>query len=65
MTNIQLHFAPTAADAGPACASCSGPTRLVGVEPHPTKADTDLRTYQCMACQEMQASVVPATQLHA
>jgi len=57
MTNIQLNIAPTVAAAGPACASCSGPTRLVGIEPHPTRDHTDLRTYQCMACQEMQAEV--------
>ena len=38
---------------------CDAPTRLVGIEPHPTRAHTDLRTYQCLACDHMQAAVVP------
>jgi hypothetical protein len=44
---------------GPACTKCAGRTRLVGIEPHPTKAHTDLRTYECRACDAMQAQVVP------
>lgn len=38
---------------------CDAPTRLIGIEPHPTKARTDLRTYQCLACDHMQAAVIP------
>lgn len=49
----------TPADAmGPACTKCAGRTRLTGIEPHPTEAHTDLRTYQCMACDAVQAKVV-------
>jgi len=44
---------------GPACAKCGGPVRLTGIEPHPTKAGTDLRTYQCLACDHVQAAMVP------
>ena len=45
----------------PACTECSGPTRLTGIEPHPTRPHTDLRTYQCLACDAVQAVVVPIT----
>jgi hypothetical protein len=48
-------------EAGPDCARCRGSTRLVGIEPHPTKAHTDVRTYQCRACEHLQAVVVPLT----
>ena len=44
---------------GPACSQCRGPTRLTGIEPHPTQPHTDLRTYQCLICNGVQASVVP------
>lgn len=44
---------------GPACTKCAGRTRLTGIEPHPTKAHTDLRTFQCMACDAVSAKVVP------
>jgi hypothetical protein len=44
---------------GPACTKCNGPTRLTGVEPHPTEPHTDLRTYQCLACDNVQAKLVP------
>ena len=43
----------------PACSQCRGPTRLTGIEPHPTQPHTDLRTYQCLMCNGVQASVVP------
>jgi hypothetical protein len=46
-------------DVGPACVECGGPTRLVGIEPHPTKMHTDLRTYECVSCQALKAHVVP------
>jgi hypothetical protein len=59
MSTIHFEAAQAATDSGPACASCSGPTRLIGIEPHPTRAQTDLRTYQCMACEHVQANVVP------
>ena len=44
---------------GPACTKCGGPVRLTGIEPHPTKAGIDLRTFQCLACDHVQAAVVP------
>jgi hypothetical protein len=58
---IRIDVTPHSSDIGPPCASCSGPTRLVGIEPHPTKAKTDLRTYQCLACERVQAEIVPLT----
>jgi len=39
------------------CQSCGGLMRLVGSEPHPVQADTDLLTYSCTACGEFQ--IVP------
>ncbi len=44
---------------GPVCTQCKGPTRLTGIEPHPTQAHTDLRTFQCLVCDAVQAKVVP------
>jgi len=43
----------------PACHECGSPTRLTGIEPHPTQARTDLWTYQCLACDAVQAAVMP------
>jgi len=51
-----LQPAPTQ---GPACEKCGGPMRLTGIEPHPTKAALDLRTFQCLACDHVQAAMVP------
>ena len=45
-------------DLGTACTKCAGRTRLIGIEPHPTKAHTDLHTYECMACNAVQARVI-------
>jgi hypothetical protein len=58
MTTLAFDLAPSP-ESGPRCAHCAGPTRLIGIEPHPTKAHTDLRTYQCIACEHMQAATVP------
>ena len=44
---------------GPMCKACGGPTRLTGIEPHPTEPHTDLRTYQCLICDGVQAQVMP------
>jgi hypothetical protein len=44
---------------GPVCSQCRGPTRLTGIEPHPTRPHIDLRTFQCLICNGVQASVVP------
>ena len=59
MSTLAINVAQQSVDIGPPCAECGGPTRLVGIEPHPTRAHTDLRTYECMACDALQARVVP------
>ena len=58
-----IEFAPAQPDPtrGPACAKCSGPTRLIGIEPHPTKPHTDLRTFQCLVCDAVQAQVMSSS----
>jgi hypothetical protein len=43
----------------PACNLCGSPTRLFGLEPHPTVDSTDLRTYVCEACSAVQTEIVP------
>ena len=40
------------------CEDCGGLMRLVGSEPHPVRAKTDLLTYACTACDEF--LVLPA-----
>jgi len=35
------------------CQHCGGLMRLVGSEPHPVEAKTDLLTYNCTACEEL------------
>ena len=44
---------------GPFCQACGGLTRLAGVESHPRLPRTDLRTYECAACRDVQAVVAP------
>jgi hypothetical protein len=44
---------------GPACKLCGRATRLVGIEPHPTIASVDLRTFLCAICEESQTQNVP------
>ena len=61
MSIIELDPAQPHATHGPACAKCGGPVRLTGIEPHPTKAGIDLRTYQCLACDAVQAAQVLTT----
>ena len=34
------------------CQRCGGLMRLIGSEPHPVEANTDLLTYSCTACEE-------------
>jgi hypothetical protein len=46
---------------GPVCPTCNGPTRLIGIEPHATLPGIDLRTFQCLACDAVQAKAVPVT----
>lgn len=59
MSIIEFNDATPNPALGPACSKCAGRTRLIGIEPHPTKPRTDLRTYECMACDALQARVVP------
>jgi hypothetical protein len=59
MSIIQLDPARPHPTPGPACAECGGPVRLTGIEPHPTKAAVDLRTFQCLICDHVQAAIVP------
>jgi len=40
------------------CSRCGNLMRLVGSEPHPTEAKTDLLTYSCTACEDF--LVLPA-----
>jgi hypothetical protein len=42
----------------PLCSACGGPTRLTRVEPHPTAAATDLRTFECQECGEQKTFLV-------
>jgi hypothetical protein len=59
MRTLAIDVTQQPTDVGPACVECGGPTRLVGIEPHPTKMHTDLRTYECVSCQALKAHVVP------
>jgi hypothetical protein len=57
MISIDL-MAPEATP-GPFCEACGGRTRLAGVEPHPRLPRTDIRTYECEACESVQTLVAP------
>jgi hypothetical protein len=57
--NIDLTSSTTELTAGPFCQGCGGRTRLVGIEPHARLLRTDIRTYECGACQDVQAVVAP------
>ena len=61
MSIIDMNFDHPTPVHSPACTQCGGPTRLTGIEPHPTRRRTDLRTYQCLGCDAVQAQVVPIT----
>lgn len=41
------------------CQSCGALMRLVGSEPHPVEAKTDLLTYSCTSCDEVFVLPVP------
>jgi hypothetical protein len=58
MSTMTIDSAPLDPTHGPACAQCRGPTRLTGIEPHPTQPHTDLRTFQCLVCSHVQAAVM-------
>lgn len=41
------------------CGHCGGVLRLVGSEPHPVQDNTDLLTFSCTRCEELQVVVMP------
>ena len=41
------------------CQRCGGLMRLIGSEPHPTEAKTDLLTYTCTACEDLLVLPLP------
>ena len=60
-------LAPTNCESlsGPICRDCGAPMRLFGIEAHPTVDRTDLRTYVCSYCDEVQTEDVPLPELKA
>ena len=44
---------------GPICRDCGARMRLFGIEAHPTVDRTELRTYVCSYCDEVQTEDVP------
>jgi hypothetical protein len=58
MSTMTIDLAPPDRTRGPACVECNGPTRLTGIEPHPTREHMDLRTFECLICQAVQTTVV-------
>jgi hypothetical protein len=59
MNTLNIDLTSSQSPAGPFCQACGGRTRLAGVEQHPRLPRTDLRTYQCAACRDVQAVVAP------
>jgi len=57
MTDIHVETPQTIP--GPACETCSSPTRMFGIEPHPRLPHTDVHTYVCDACDVSQVLIVP------
>jgi len=41
----------------PVC-SCGGPMNLASLEPHPTRADQELKTFKCAHCARQQVFTV-------
>ena len=59
MNTLSIDLTSSETIHGPFCHPCGGRTRLAGVESHPRLPRTDLRTYECGACQDVQAVVAP------
>ena len=55
----QLAPADSESLSGPTCRDCGVRMRLFGIEAHPTVEQTDLRTYVCSYCDEVQTEDVP------
>src|SRR5262245_38053852 len=60
-TSAMNHLVPTNRHklSRPTCPDCGAPMRLFGIEAHPTLGRTDLRTYVCSYCDEVQTENVP------
>ncbi|HKS64003.1 MAG TPA: hypothetical protein VJT13_20045 [Xanthobacteraceae bacterium] len=41
------------------CEKCGATTRLVGIEPHPRLAETDLWTFECTQCGHSEIAARP------
>jgi len=41
------------------CAKCGAATRLVGIEPHPRLAETDVWTFECATCGHTEIAARP------
>lgn len=41
------------------CGKCGGTTRLVGIEPHPRLAGTDVWTFECGSCGNSEIAAHP------
>jgi len=48
---------PTRSDSK--CRHCGGTLKLFGIEPHPTVARKELRTYVCRQCDQIRTETVP------
>jgi hypothetical protein len=60
MDRITVEFiGPVPLLTGPPCETCSGPTRLVGIEGHPRLKGTSIRTFECPPCSVMVALLSP------
>ena len=46
------------------CGRCGSLMRLVGSEPHPVEAKSDLLTYACTACDELLVLQIDAPTAH-
>jgi hypothetical protein len=54
----QIELKQTKGWAAHRCPFCGGAMRLIGSEPHPVEAKTDLLTYCCTACDEFLVSPI-------
>ena len=56
MPEIQTNLPSLNAKLHPDCSWCGAPTFLIKIEPH--EAGSDLRTFECMACDNTMIEVV-------
>ena len=55
----QIQINPLNPSAPMACSKCGGLMRLVGSEPHPVQAGTDLLTFACTQCEAFDILPMP------